>query len=406
MAKLLIPTRNRPTGLGGVLTFLAKHYPQTRAIVADGSSDEMKPLNQAVVAAAADAGLAVDYRPYDYDLPFFERLLDVLRSETDPYFIMGSDDDFPLMDMLLRGETFLRANPDYVTAMGATIHMTLRAPGEMVARLAPVRHVVAETPEARVRAYALWAFSTTYAVTRREHLIARYERAADRFIPGFYDYATGLHDVMAGKIRALPEIGFFGTRNYAHSYLRPEESLIFLRRTEEVLALLASLKQDLIDFGGVTPEAAKSTSDMLLARRIAELCGAPAHSRAGFLESPAFLNPAVQTQIRLFSELFANGKAGRARYLARMTDLVAALEVNAVSSDNAGEKRFYETLAAQTANEGGSDAAPNWKPAPRARHAEPRQAEVNNELVQLREVDPATLLEVDDVTASPVVSRH
>ena len=408
MVKLLIPTRNRPTGLGGVLQFLRKHYPKTKVVIADGSSDAVKPLNQDAIAGTA--GLSVDYRPYSYDLPFFDRLLDVLRSETDPYVIMGSDDDFPMMDMLERGETFLRANPDFVTAMGSTIHLTLRAPGDLVARLSTVRPIVAESVEARAKAYSAWAFSTTYAVTRREHLIARYERAASRFIPGFYDFATGLHDVMAGKIRAFPEVGFFGTRNYSHSYLRPEEPLIFLRRNEEVLTLMGLLRDDLMSFGGLDAALAKSTVEMMIARRIAELCGVPAHRRVGFLESKMFQNPTVKTQIDLFGELFAEGTAGRGKYLARMTDLVAALQTNAASADNAGEKRFYETLESQSANDGGTDAAPVLKSA--RRQAASEGDGDSQELVQLRAINPENLLELfegDDADAGApapaVVSR-
>ena len=393
MAKLLIPTRNRPTGLGGVLQFLAKHYPKTMVIVADGSADDIKPRNQAAIAAAP--GLNVEYRPYPYELPFFDRLLDALHAQTDPFIIMGSDDDFPMMDTMERGEVFLRANPDFVTAMGATVHLTLRAPGDLVARLATVRQIASDTVEARSRAYAMWAFSTTYAVARREHLIARYERAASRFIPGFYDFATGLHDVMAGKIRALPEIGFFGTRNYSHSYLRPEEPLLFLRRSAEVLTLLNGFRQDLIDFGGMAPEAAKSTAEMMLQRRIAELCGVPAHRRAGFMESPMFQNAIVQKQISLFAEVFAEGTPGRQRYLDRFADLVAALQSNAHSTDNAGEKRFYETLEAQSANEGGTDAAPAGRAPVRATRPRPAEgAEGSAELVQLRAVDTISLLEI------------
>ena len=405
MAKLLIPTRNRPTGLGGVLHFLQKTYPKTQVIVADGSADEFKPQNAAAVAEVAP-GLSVDYRPYAYDMPFFDRLLAVLRSETDPYIVMGSDDDFPMMDMLEKGEAYLQSNPDYVTAMGATIHLTLRSHDELVAQLSVVRNVVSDSGEVRGRSYSAWPFPTTYAVTRREHLISRYEYAASRFIPGFYDYATGLHDAMAGKIRAFPEIGFFGTRNYRHSYLRPEESLIFLRRSEQVLTLLGTIRQDLIDVCGVAEETAKTTSEFLLMRRIAELCGVPAHRRAGFFESKIFLNPTVQNQITLFSELFTEDMEGRRRYLQRMIDLVGALCANVQSSDNMGEKLYYESLEAQQANEGGSDGASRWKPVARALRPKTREAagkESGDELVKLRAVDLGSLLElfVDDAASRP-----
>src|SRR5436853_309322 len=150
MARLLIPTRNRPTSLSGVLQFLQMFYPKAEVIVADGSEDHYKSVNRAVVERFRGA-LGVDYRPYPYELPFFERLLDVLRSESDPFFVMGSDDDFPMLDLLEDGERFLRNNSEFSTALGATIHITLQSRTSMTARLGFVRQIAVDTPDRRAQ---------------------------------------------------------------------------------------------------------------------------------------------------------------------------------------------------------------------------------------------------------------
>src|SRR5213083_1998891 len=124
MAKVILPTRNRPTSLAGVLAFLRTYYPHTQVIVADGSNDACKQMNRRMIAELADKPV-VDYRPYDYEMHFFDRILDVLKSESDPYFIMGSDDDFPMMGVFDRAQAFLMSNLDYSTALGSTIHLTL-----------------------------------------------------------------------------------------------------------------------------------------------------------------------------------------------------------------------------------------------------------------------------------------
>src|SRR5215216_1320785 len=112
MTPLLIPTRNRPTSLSNVLRYLARFYPETQVIVADGSAEFHKDLNRQNIAAI-EGGLAIDYRPYSPDLPFFDRLLDVLRRDSSEFVIMGSDDDYPVMETLAEAEAFLLQRKDF-----------------------------------------------------------------------------------------------------------------------------------------------------------------------------------------------------------------------------------------------------------------------------------------------------
>ena len=56
MARLLIPTRNRPTSLMSVIAFLERFHPGTRVIVADGSADSYAHENRIAMLA----GISLD----------------------------------------------------------------------------------------------------------------------------------------------------------------------------------------------------------------------------------------------------------------------------------------------------------------------------------------------------------
>jgi hypothetical protein len=199
----------------------------------------------------------------------------------------------------------------------------------------------------RARQFAAWPFSTTYAVTRREVLIERYERARKLFLVGFFDFSVGVHDCMRGKLKAIPDIGFICTRNYKHSYLRADDRLIYLRRSQQVLEIVDQFYRDLIEYCGLDEEAAKAESEHLIKLRIVELAGRPAHKLQDFDEQPMFTNVDVQRQFDIFEDLFERDTATRARYGEKLAFILAAIKANAQSDDNRGEKGKYETLDQQ-----------------------------------------------------------
>ncbi|MEM6761949.1 MAG: TIGR00180 family glycosyltransferase, partial [Pseudomonadota bacterium] len=217
MARILIPTRNRPTSLASVVAYLSAFYPASEVIIADGSIAAFAAENAKNMALASEQ-LAIDYRQYSYDLPFFDRLLEVLRGESDRWIIMGSDDDYPMMDVLDRAEARLRSNDGAVTAMGSLLNLFVREDGSLLAAIQRSRPLMAADPERRARMLAQWSFATTYAVTDRHHLIERYERARSLFLLGYFDFGVAMHDCLAGKVIALPDLGFVATRNFNHSY--------------------------------------------------------------------------------------------------------------------------------------------------------------------------------------------
>ncbi|HET7678630.1 MAG TPA: TIGR00180 family glycosyltransferase [Xanthobacteraceae bacterium] len=346
MAPLFIPTRNRPTSLSSVLRFLARYYGSTRVIVADGSEEGFKSHNRQNIEALKQ-DLAIDYRPYPAELPYFDRLLDVLRAESSEFVIMGSDDDYPMMDTLGEAEAFLLQNRDHCLAAGMLVSLKLESPTHMVTKPFLVRPITGDTPLTRARQFAQWPFQTTYAVTRRDVLIERYERARRLFMIGFYDYLIGIQDCMHGKIKALPEIGFIRTLNYKHSYLRPEAGLIFLRRSDQVLQILDQFRHDLMQYAGIEEHEAQAHSEHLIRQRLKELVGAPAHALKGFEERGFFLNPLVQKQFDIFDALFEKGTRVRAQYEEKLKYILVAMKASAQSDDNKGEKNINETLEGQ-----------------------------------------------------------
>jgi glycosyltransferase domain-containing protein len=351
MAPIVLPTRNRPNSLEWVLRYYAKYYPGTRLIIADGSTERFKPLNRAVTDSVGTA-LEIEYLPYPDALPLFDRLIDVIRNCRDEFIIMGSDDDFPVMETLKKGENFLRKSPEFSTALGSLVHMRMFSPEVMNVRLDVVRQIGAKTPQSRVRQFSQWSFSTTYAVTRREHLLERYELAQRFFLAGFYDFIVGCHDAIRGKIRAMPEVGFFCTRNYNHSYLRATAPLVYLRKAEQVLEFNDYLIDELKQAGNISDEEAQEAARLAINRRVAALAGTPITRTAGFTEAPYFQHPTVQGQLKLFHEMFAEGTEARERYLERMQFILDAMKSNADSSDNEGEEEFYESLDEQLVGAG------------------------------------------------------
>jgi len=343
--KLFIPTRNRPTSLSAVLAFLARFYPGTEVIVADGSSNAFKP--SVAEAARSQSALDVDYRTYDYDLPFFDRILDVLRGLNDDLVIMGSDDDFPLIDALIGGARFLDAHPEYVTALGATVHFKLEEGPKLTARLGLGRPIRGRTAQQRAQAFAHWSFSTTYAVSRRAMLIERYERARELFLAGFFDFAVGLHDCTSGGIHGIPDVTFLATRNHNHSYLRAEAELVFLRRADDVLTLIEQFACDLSKVDRIPDVEAREVAAGLFKKRIAELCGYPPHKRTDFYSSRWYGDEVAQTQIKLFEEMFRADTPARQQFDERIRFVNDAMRANVESNDNKGERKFYETLESQ-----------------------------------------------------------
>ena len=319
-------------------------------IVANGSNDEYKSRYAETIKSVQNI-LPVEHRLYDANFPFFDRILDVLEDLNDDYVIMGADDDYPIMDVLDKGEAFLNANLDYSTAMGSIIHMKLDGNGKLSARLGHARSLSQPNAAIRAREFAKWPFSTTYAITRRDHLIERYKRARTTFLANFFDFTLGIHDCMVGKFKAFGDIGYFCSRNARHSYLRADDPLIYLRRSEEVLNLVDVYQDDLVNYAKLSQEAAKKQATRLIRHRIEHLASMQPHSREGFAATGLFKDPIIQQQYSEFHGLFEKGQPIRETRIEQLRYIVNGLREQAIETiDNKNEKQTYETLNQQIAS--------------------------------------------------------
>jgi len=346
MPKLIIPTRNRSTSLLGVLNYLERFYPETNLVIADGSNDFHRSQNAANVKTFKKIG--IDYRAYAEELSFFDRLIAVIKDQPDEFLMLGADDDFPMMEVFDQGEAYLREHPECATAMGGIVNLFLKPENYIQVRLNPARNVLSPSVEQRVNIYSQWPVSTSYAVTRREILIERYERANTIFLAGFYDFVVGVHDVSRGTMKAIPTIGYIGTRNYNHAYFRPEEDLIFLRRSETALKFIDVFQQDLMHYGNMEEGPARKVAELVMRRRISEQVGNMSHRRKGFAQSRLFQNKAVQQQMRIFQKMFIEGTPVRKKYQQKLAFISESLRKSVTSQDNAGEPEKSETMVGRS----------------------------------------------------------
>lgn len=338
--KIIIPTRNRPTSLRGVLDYYERFYPHVDLLIADGSAPEFQARNQKVVD---ETSVSVDYRAFDASVSLFDRLLKVLDAVDTEYIVMAADDDYPILETMQRAQRRLEEKPDAVCAGGHLVHLGITSPDAGIARLDPVRHIAADDAARRMRMFGALPFTTTYGVARRELLIHRYEFLSSWSMPGFFDLGVGLMDLSRGKFVAIPDLGFICTRNYVHSYYRAEEPLVYLRRAHHVLELHDLLLERLATQDDVDPEVAADVVRTVIARRVAALAGAPPYRLTGFTERPPFNTPIINGARQLFTDLFRAGTPEREKYGDRLRFIAERLEQTIESSDNAGEADAYES---------------------------------------------------------------
>lgn len=406
MPRLFIPTRNRPTSLLSVVTFLERFYPGTALIVADGSSDAFADRNREAMTAPGRK-VDIEYRRYPYEFGFFDRILDVLENIDDPNIIMGSDDDYPLMDVLAAADAALMANPAASTAMGALLYLRLDGPDELNSRLSQVRPIQGTGAVARMRGFAQWSFPTTYAVTRREHLIERYRRAREVFLLGFFDFSVGLQDCAAGEIIALPDFGYISTHNYNHSYLRPGSKMLFVRRPDDLARIKGFIAHDLVVSGGLGADAAEAEAASLLRTRATEYTGRINQPPVGFERDPLFLDPLVRAQFALFRDVFRPGTRTHARFAERLGVIRDALVATAHSADNSGEPLKLRTLSEQrdapvAAGDEGEARTSAWPTLPGGQRKVQRFA-LYDPARMTEGVDPATMALIADPQRELVV---
>lgn len=341
MVKLVIPTRNRPTSLGGVLEFLSCFYPNTDVLIADGSEPGYDAHYKTVVDKASDR-LRIEYRRYPVEMGYIERLLAVLESLDDEHVAIGADDDYPMMDTFNAGEDFLIRNPDYVTVVPTRVVFIVRRNGKLKARLKMSESVDADDVKDRVLQYSNSRFATTYATTKRHHLIERYKRFQDLFLVGFFDYQLGLHDCSMGKMHAIDDVGIVTTRNFNHSYIRRDRSIWLGEIMPQVNTLRDILVRDLIEQKVSNDEAdelATKAYSIQIARHLAPHLDNRITNDVERLE----LTGSQAEIYENYRAMFTAGTDTHKRYFDRLRMIVDQLVATMHSDDNANEPEKYAT---------------------------------------------------------------
>lgn len=340
--RLIIPTRNRPTSLGGVLRYYETFYPDASLIIADGSTSDFQKRNETI---CTETPLTIQYQAFDPEIGLFDRLLMVLRNESDPYFLMAADDDYPILETLQKARIRLDKRPEIVCSGGFLLHLNVISDTTANVTLDPPRNIVSPSASRRMNQFSRFPFATSYMLARRELLIARYEFMSGWHVPGFFDYALGLMDLSHGGIVGLAEPAVICTRNAAHSYYRPTDTLGFLAHSDQLMELrdilMKRLEETEEDFDA--DEAMKLTSNVIR-RRIASACGVAPHRIEGFTQQPLFAKGLVAEARQSFQNMFTPGTPERTKLDPKFKLISENLQSVLVSDDNATDATIYSAF--------------------------------------------------------------
>ncbi|MFT5277427.1 MAG: glycosyltransferase domain-containing protein [Granulosicoccus sp.] len=343
MIKLLVPTRNRPSSVNALLGYLETFYPNTQLIIADGS-DELRKEEVEKVCGNYSENLSVEFKSYPSDLPYFERILDVLLSCDDEFIAMGADDDYPIMEVLDKAKETLINNAQYKSIVPADVVLTLREDGQLTSRLSHSRNVLHKNPINRVKDYSYWHFATSYGVTQKALLLERYRMMSEYNCASFIDFQIGIEDTMHGEIKAVPEIGCIRTQTFEHEYFRATDTMVFLRKSEKILAYRDYLTSKLGKLEENAETDSRKLADLLISRRIADLTGGGAPGKSNFRDSKQFKDPTLQQQYKNFYELFEDGTEIRQNYIAKLRYARDVLLSNVAKSESTGLVKNYENI--------------------------------------------------------------
>lgn len=343
---LLVPTRNRPTALAGLLKYLSQFYPDCRVIVADGSSEFHQIVNNEIIQSSPLK--SIEYIKFPSTLSLPERLINILENDTSPYFIMGADDDYPILESFAGAADFLEKNPAYSIAVGPSLKLNFLSTDQLTAILDIPRQLPLKKPQFRCMHFSKWSFPTTYSIARREVLIDRYKMLNAYFLPGFVDFTIGLVDSLHGKIATLPNYTFIRTSHFNASHLRPRSGTGFLNDATQIMNLQTHFANVLSEKSQINSVNASALVNRMFCNRIAELCGRR-EPLENVIINTKFDTTSPLVQAELFNDLFREGTSARDRYAARLEMIANNLYAAADSNDNLDEpQKVFSPDAQQT----------------------------------------------------------
>ncbi|MBI4333142.1 MAG: TIGR00180 family glycosyltransferase [Chloroflexi bacterium] len=175
ICNLIIPTFNRPDYLRRALGYYADHAKDFNIIVADSSSNEIKPANRKTISSIS--GLSIQYLDnYSTKINPHHKMADAVEHAEEKYCLFAADDDFVIPNGVRASMGFLEKNPGFAVAHGHYIsfHLEEGENGKQVFWWAPVyshESITSSDSTARFHHHLTnYSHPTIYAVHRTELL--------------------------------------------------------------------------------------------------------------------------------------------------------------------------------------------------------------------------------------------
>ena len=337
MPKLFIPSRNRPSSLSNVLSYLVKFYPKTEIIIADGSNASYNSAYKKIVTHFKNK-INIQYFIYDSSLSMAERVIDVLKKIDDEFIIFGSDDDFPVMDFFSKAELFLKDNSDYTLAIGGTVALRILDNNSAQSKLLYSRSIEQNSPNQRIYEFIKWPYATCYSLVRREHVMNGAKHWDYSGMVAFGDFTMGFHNCIDGKIKSFEDICYFSTTNKVHSNKRRKNNLFYIERANDVLATKKHYKDTLLKLPSMSEVNAEKFSLRLVNTRVAELITPALQNTEGFGRSILFNKKEVLGQYRNFKNLFKINSKLREKLLPKLEVVINfMIDLESSRTDNINE---------------------------------------------------------------------
>ncbi len=179
---ILIPTSNRPSYLKRILGYYSGYESTYSIIVADGSSDAIKRVNEETISSFNNLSIQ-HLDKYSSETRLYMRILDALNYVNTKYCVFCADDDFITLNGIKQSVHFLEGNPDFTIAQGYYIgfHLEINKEGNQEFHWNPrysQESIIFANPEDRLACYLSkpW-IPTFYAVHRTDLMRMIFEEA-------------------------------------------------------------------------------------------------------------------------------------------------------------------------------------------------------------------------------------
>jgi len=128
MLTVLVPTKNRAPFLSRLCSYYGGRAFKHKLLIVDSSEPSQADENRRALELLGN-DVDVEYKLYDNDIGFLEKVNAALSLVSTPYAVLGADDDMFIPAGLSRTVEFLEANSDYVLAHGDAMTFSLNTSG-------------------------------------------------------------------------------------------------------------------------------------------------------------------------------------------------------------------------------------------------------------------------------------